>query len=579
MQRPHVGGRGILENKLQPGLAAMPVLPARLERRLERRPRTLVLVHAAAGYGKTAALAATQRRGWLWYNLDRSDSNPHTLAVRLSRALGVERLPSDLAFDGKAVAPELARRLEGPQRTITFDRYEQLGDAGEVGRLLGELLELLPSLCLRVATRARPAMPLERLRLEGRMIESGPAELRLDRERIATLLAEVWERPATAAELDFADRVIGGWPAALHLWHSALEPGGDLLAPLRAGSPLHDYMHEEVLGNTLSPPAMEALRSNPGWLIEPGPLLARATTPERRWLLDELVRHRVGVISEAAGWCPHPLFRHFLEMHAPFPRSPLTARGDAGARLRVRTLGGLSVTVDEQPVDPTAWPAAARRLFELLLSTPGYQMPAQRAAQLLWPRHLARSALNSLNVALHGLRRALEPELRTGSSSRFVVREGRTGRLRIEAMECDLEDMESLLEFPRAHASVADEESAGRLGRALALYGGDFLAGSAEEFVTERRLRLRRMVAEALERLGEWRAASGDTEGALAAFQTQLDMTPQREDIWARLLELLLVVGDDRRALAALQRCEQSLSANGTEPSGLLRELSRRIRA
>ena len=62
------------------------------------------------------------------------------------------------------------------------------------------------------------------------------------------------------------------------------------------------------------------------------------------------------------------------------------------------------------------------------------------------------------------------------------------------------------------------------------------------------------------------------------AFNRLLDMAPQREDVWARVLELHLAAGDEHRALAALHQCEESLQAARIEPSGLLKELRRRIR-
>jgi DNA-binding SARP family transcriptional activator len=83
---------------------------------------------------------------------------------------------------------------------------------------------------------------------------------------------------------------------------------------------------------------------------------------------------------------------------------------------------------------------------------------------------------------------------------------------------------------------------------------------------------------EALQRLGEWHTDGRRQELALSAFSRLLELAPQREDIWARVLELHLAAGDEHRALAVLHQCEESLQADGIEPSGLLKELRRRIR-
>src|SRR5207302_1768420 len=175
-------------------------------------------------------------------------------------------------------------------------------------------------------------------------------------------------------------------------------------------------------------------------------------------------------------------------------------------RVVVRTLGGLAVEVDGFVVPEAAWPTAARRVLELLLCLPDGQATADQAAGLLWPRHLPRSAQNSFNVALHGLRRVLEPELRSGAESRYVVREGRGYRLRLDHLDCDVEDFEQLV---RHMPPTLDAGSARRLESALELYRGDFLASSTDDFVRDRRDRLRRLMLEALQKLGEWHAEGG----------------------------------------------------------------------
>jgi DNA-binding SARP family transcriptional activator len=574
----------VLPTKLKPALTRSRAAPARLTELLAPRPGCLVLVHAAAGYGKTTALAMTQPSDSLWYNLDRSDHQAQVLAGRLCVALGVPPLPAGVPASGEALALEMADELQGRELTVTFDRFQQLGDAPEVGRLLSELLLVVPGLSVRLATRTRPTLPLERLRLEGRLFEVGPAELRLDRDEIECLLAAALDRPPRPAEMDFADGMLGGWPAAVHMWVAGLDGSTDLLAPLQPGKPLHDYLHEELLEGTLSEDNMVHLRADLAWLVGVGPIRERASTPDRRWAMDMLVRDRVGVLPGRGGWHLHPLVSAFLEMHVtaqpaaatnvlPIDAEPASAAGVQP--VAIGTLGGLSVTIGGVSVPEAAWPAAARRLLELLLCFPGYQATAQQAARLLWPRHLPRSALNSFNVALHGLRRMLEPELTAGADSRYVIRQGRVYRLNLEEMTCDVDEFTRLVRYA---ARPLGDEAAERLETAVALYRGDFLAASGEEFTQEKRTRLRRVMLDTLERLGEWHGEAGRAPQALRAYNRLLELAPQREDTWARVLELHVGACDEYRALAALQQCEQSLESAGIEPSGLLRELHQRIR-
>jgi DNA-binding SARP family transcriptional activator len=442
---------------------------------------------------------------------------------------------------------------------------------------------------IRVATRARPALPLERLRLDGRLVDVGPAEIRLDRDEIAELLARAWGRRPRPAELDFADEVLGGWPAAVQLWQETLGDGDDLLAPLQPGQRLHEYLHEELLP-TLPDDVRAELRGDPAWMLGPGPLLKRANSASRRLVGDRMVRDRVGVVPCEDGWCLLPLAAAFIEMHVSADRDrdrterrrpARDGRSDGpgmtvGAPAVIRTLGGLAVSVDQVRVPDAAWPTASRRLLELLLCLPGYQTTAQQAAQVLWPRHLLRAALNSFNVALHGLRRVLEPELTTGSESSYVIRQGHTYRLCLDRIACDVEEFSQLV---RQAPWTVGEAGARQLEAATELYHGDFLATSPEEFAVEKRERLRRLVVDSLERLGEWHSSGGRAGNAIRVHNRLLELLPQREDVWARVLELYLETDDTHHALATLHRCEQTLQAAGTEPSALLQELHRRIRA
>ena len=550
-----------------------------------------MLVHAAAGYGKTTALAMTQEEGWLWYNVDSGDQSLMTAAARLCSALGLQPPPRDMPGTGEAMAIELAGLLAGRSLTVTLDRFQLIGDAQEVGRLLSDLLDLAPGLSLRLATRIRPPLPLERLRLDGRLVEVGPAELRLNADEIAPVLADRLGRPPSPSELHFADSVLSGWPGALHLWLAGWDSNDpDLMAPLQPGTPLHDYLHEELLWGTLSHDALARMWADRAWLVGHGPLLERASNPERRRVADSLVRDRVGVLPGGGGWHVHPLVRAFLAMHittrpkraeqreghhaVPFVVEPvLTSARDRA--VTIRALGELEVEVGGSVLPDSFWPSASRRVLELLLSMPGYQVSARQAGPLLWPRHLPSSALNSFNVALHGLRRLLEPELSSGAASRFVIREGRTYRLCVEELTCDVEDFSRLIRQP---GRQLDDESGRKLEMAAVLYRGDFLSSSTDRFAGDRRRHLRRMILEALERLGEWHAKGSRHAQALGAFNRLLELGPHREDIWARVLELHLEAGDEHRALAALQQCEQSLAGAGIEPSGLLKELRRRVR-
>jgi DNA-binding SARP family transcriptional activator len=546
---PPVARPPILATKLRPTTGPRVEVSARLAGLLRPRIGCLTLVHACAGYGKTTVLAATHHPDWAWYNLDVADRDPATFAQRLSHALCLEPPANNAPGAGEALALELAQRLQGRPTVLTLDRYEQVRYAAELGRFLGELLLLAPALAVRAATRIRPSLPLERLRLADRLVEVGPGDLRLDRPEIADLLAAAWGRPPRTSELDFADTMLGGWPAALQLWAGGLDDDdGDLLAPLQPGQPLHEYLHEEIV-ETLPEDVFDQVRRDWRWLMSRGPFLKRASNASRRQVADRLVRDRVAVVPGRHGWYVHPLLVAWASMHTSRPNvtvpppvpEPVTDRRpdepaeEAGSPLTVRAFGSLAVLIDGEEVPGTVWPASARRLLELLLSLQGGRTTATDAAQTLWPQHTARAARNSFNVALHGLRRALEPQLTDGARSRYVVREGRQYRLCVERLTCDAEQFTQLVhEVP----TTLDDAGGRLLQAAVDLYTEDFLASCDEPFAEVRRSRLRGLLLGGLEKLGQWYAATGRGDLAVPALRRLVALEPSRHMAWERLLEL-----------------------------------------
>ena len=386
------------------------------------------------------------------------------------------------------------------------------------------------------------------------MLAVGPGDLRLNRADIACLLAGSWGRPPEAAELDFADTVLDGWPAALQLWQAGRDDESDLLGPLQPGQPLHEYLHEEVFG-TLPEEVMDQVNRDWRWLLGRGPLVKRASNAGRRQVADRFVRDRVAVVPGRQGWRLHPLVAAFAAMHtsrrtavaaaragreaelpAPARTHAEVERGPVGptSRLAIRTFGGLSVSIDGVPQADATWPAAARRLLELLLSVPGGRTTAHEAAQALWPSNSPRAARNSFNVALHGLRRALESELTDGSRSRYVVRDGRLYRLCLERLTCDAEDFTRLAR----QSAPLDESAARRLAGAIDLHAGEFLAGSEEPFAEKRRTQLRSQLLDGLEVLARWYATAGRRDLAVPVLKRLVALEPGRREAWEQLMEL-----------------------------------------
>ncbi|MDP9366386.1 MAG: winged helix-turn-helix domain-containing protein, partial [Chloroflexota bacterium] len=160
--------------------------------------------------------------------------------------------------------------------------------------------------------------------------------------------------------------------------------------------------------------------------------------------------------------------------------------------LRAHLLGPVRLAVGDRPIPDVAWPRrTARAVLLLLLTAPGHRLPRERVLDLLWPESPPAAAANALGVALHALRRVLEPDLAAGRPSAYVVAAGDAVALRPEpGLWVDADAFEATL--MRAGAMPAAERAA-VLREALALYGGELLADEADgDWPVARRERLRR---------------------------------------------------------------------------------------
>ena len=195
----------------------------------------LLLITAAAGYGKTSVLVqlyetlAQQRRQLCWISLDAADNDHVRFLAHLVAGLrgAVPTFGAELALmlgsAAGAPASVLRSRLLNELTAIDDDLYLFLDDYHAIAdpevrdTLAAILLAPLPRIHLLIATRNRNEMPVGRLLALGQMVEIGASRAGVFRSRsrpvhrqrrFETAIAESACTPASA------DRGLGRQPAA-----------------------------------------------------------------------------------------------------------------------------------------------------------------------------------------------------------------------------------------------------------------------------------------------------------------------------------------------------------------------------
>jgi LuxR family maltose regulon positive regulatory protein len=334
---------------------------ALLRRLLADRQAQVVAVVGPPGYGKTTLLAqwaARDRRPFAWLSLDARCNDPVVLVASLAVALsqGVPVPPA--VFDHlvaahrpqrEAVVAELAAAVARARRpfVLVLDDAHLLTDTEGLDALR-TLLHHLPVDCgFAVAGRREPPLGLPRLRGEGRVLDIGAAELRLDAGGARDLLAAAGVELPSARVVDLV-AATEGWPIGLYFAALAHRGGAGPPAPVEGFSGedrlLADYLRTEVLDHLpahrrrfltrtsvldeLSGPLCDATLERSGSAadleeIEASNLLLVPLDRQRHWyrfhrLFQGLLRHELEreepeavrpLAGRASRWCEtHDLF-------------------------------------------------------------------------------------------------------------------------------------------------------------------------------------------------------------------------------------------------------------------------------
>jgi ATP/maltotriose-dependent transcriptional regulator MalT len=264
------GGVGVpLETKLR-GFSPSPemILRPRLSARLVDSDASLVLFAAPPGFGKTTLLAQWRQldeRPFAWFTADSSDSDPVALWTGIVEAIRCVRPDfgnaAEVALHARhvdvhdALIPVVVRELESleGELVLVLDDYQTVDDAACHASLAYFMDAKPPNVQLVVASRADPAIPVAKLRAEGRLLELRALDLCFTKDEEAAFLNGQLGLGLAPETLEVLHERTEGWPAGVYLASLSLRQRADRDAFVSAfdGSNRHvvDYLTEVVLGS------------------------------------------------------------------------------------------------------------------------------------------------------------------------------------------------------------------------------------------------------------------------------------------------------------------------------------------
>lgn len=240
--------------------------PRLIERLNEGLHRTLSLIAAPAGFGKTTLVSAWVEgigRSTAWLSLDEGDNDLTRFLIHLVAA--IQTIAAD---SGAGVLGALQSSQPPPAEAILtallnevatlpdsfvliLDDYHVI-DAKPVDDALTFLLEHLPpQMHLLISTREDPQLPLARLRARSQLTELRAADLRFTALEAAAFLNQVMGLSLSADDIAVLKDRTEGWIAGLQLAALSLQDHQDVSGFIQAFAGDHryivDYLVDEVL--------------------------------------------------------------------------------------------------------------------------------------------------------------------------------------------------------------------------------------------------------------------------------------------------------------------------------------------
>jgi two-component SAPR family response regulator len=251
--------------------------------------------------------------------------------------------------------------------------------------------------------------------------------------------------------------------------------------------------------------------------------------------------------------------------------------------IRVYALGSLRVYRGETLLFDESWHnRPGKNVFKLLLTLRGQHVSKERLIEELWPEVEIEAGINRLRVAVHDLRTQVGDTRPAGTARRII--DQHEGAYTFDPSERCWTDVQAFNDEQRRGRNLARQgrldEALTSYGQAEALYQGQYLRDdSLSEWLIAPREHLHEDYLTLLGQIGEIQARLGRPDEAVRYYRTILRLAPWREDVYRRLMEILVAAGRRREALQVFEECRRVLQAEEIAVSRETWAVGRRIMA
>lgn len=241
----------------------------------------------------------------------------------------------------------------------------------------------------------------------------------------------------------------------------------------------------------------------------------------------------------------------------------------------IRAFGRLRVHVVSEEIEEGDWPyPKVISLLRFLLMHPG-GASIDLVTEAIWPDLPERRARQSFSVALHHLRRTLEPNAKRHHRSKLITYKGQHVRLDHRQVLFDRNLFENLWSKYQTTPSSESELRHALLDAAIGLHTGPLFSDELYcQWCSSERERISSIYNMARHILADKAYQRGDLESCLINSQAVLQMDPLNESAHLLLMKVYRDMGNRTKAIAHYHEINKLLREElGVSPSEPLRQI------
>jgi len=265
---------------------------------------------------------------------------------------------------------------------------------------------------------------------------------------------------------------------------------------------------------------------------------------------------------------------HILPAQTKAPSPP--TQSPQKCRLALQCFGPFTASVDGRQLTRKDFGRAkAIELLQVLILMRGRPISRDALAERLWPRACLKSGARSMHVAMHALRRALEPEVAGRQWVHIRSREDTFYLDLTSSCFVDIEEFRRLLALSHPAPGRPVDKAIEALDQINSLYRGRLFADLPDATWCEaERENLHDEYVDALVRLADLCSRHGGSERTISLLRQVSLMEPLREDVHRQLIRSLWSAGRRREARKRYELCVRILRDDlGLGPSRETRRL------